>query len=84
MNNLKSMLSKSSAPADAAKSSKTTAGESFDHLSVDGFFEDVMKAACIRASENFADENSTAWKTDANTFRAGASFALKWFSEKIG
>jgi len=72
MNNLKSMLSKSSPSTDA-----------IDHLSIDDFFADVVKAANIKASENYPDTSSSDWKTDVNTFRAGASFALRWFSEKI-
>ena len=75
MNNLKSMLSKSSVAPQV--------DETFEHLSIDDFFADVMKAANMRASENYTDTGSTNWKTDVNTFRAGASFALKWFSDKI-
>ena len=72
MNNLKSMLSKSSPSIDA-----------MEQLSIDDFFADVMEAAHTRASENYADTNSIHWKTDVDTFRSGAGFALKWFSEKI-
>ena len=72
MNNLKSMLSKSSPSTDAT-----------EHLSIDDFFADVLKAANIKASENYPDASSGNWKTDVNTFRSGASFALQWFSDKI-
>ena len=72
MNNLKTMLSKSSTSTDA-----------MEHLSIDVFFDDVMKAANIKASENYPDSSSGNWKTDVNTFRSGASFALQWFSDKI-
>jgi len=72
MNNLKSMLSKSSPSTDT-----------IDHFSIDDFFADVVKAANIKASDNYPDTSSSNWKTDANTFRAGASFALQWFSDKI-
>ena len=72
MNNLKNMLSKSSPSTDA-----------MEQLSIDDFFADVMKAANTRASENYADTNSAHWKTDVNTFRSGAGFALEWFSDKI-
>ena len=71
MKNLKNMLSKSSKADEAVE------------LSIDDFFADVMKAANEKASENYTDTSSPNWKTDVNTFRAGASFALKWFSEKI-
>ena len=72
MKNLKNMLSKSSKADEAA-----------ELLSIDDFFADVMNAAKEKASENYTDTNSTNWKTDVNSFRSGASFALKWFSEKI-
>jgi len=83
MNNLKNMLSKSSHSADAINSAKSQSDDTFDDLSFDDFFADVMKAANSKASENYVDTNSIHWKTDVNTFRAGASFALQWFSEKI-
>ena len=79
MNNLKNMLSKSSPSAGAISQSDESSG----HLSIDDFFADVMKAANERASENYADTGSANWKTDANTFRSGASFALQWFSDKF-
>jgi len=77
MNNLKNMLSKSVNP------SNSQSDEAFEHLSIDDFFADVMKEANTQASENYPDTNSMNWKTDVNTFRLGASFALQWFSEKI-
>jgi len=80
MNNLKSMLSKSS-PSVNPPSAQSD--EAFEHLSVDDFFADVMKAANTKASENYPDTSSMNWKTDVNTFRLGAGFALQWFSEKI-
>jgi len=76
MNNLKNMLSKSSTSADAIT-------QSDEVLSIDEFFADVMNAAQAKAFENYPDTDSIHWKTDVNTFRAGASFALQWFSEKI-
>ena len=83
MNNLKNMLSKSSPSAGAVNPSNSRSDEDFDHLSVDDFFADVMKAANTKASENYPDASSDNWKTDVNTFRSGASFALQWFSNKI-
>jgi len=80
MNNLKSMLSKSSSSINPSKS---PSDEAFEDLSIDDFFADVMKSANERASENYPDTSSNNWKTDVNTFRSGASFALQWFSEKI-
>ena len=77
MNNLKSMLSKSPNP------SKSQSDETFEDLSIDDFFTDVIEAANTRASENYPDTSSMNWKTDVNTFRSGASFALQWFSDKI-
>jgi len=71
MNNLKSMLSKSSANAEASSNAPSQSDESFGHITIDDFFADVMKAASERAS-------------DINSFRSGAAFALSWFSEKIG
>ena len=79
MNNLKSMLSKSS-PSNPAGSQSD---EAFEDLSVDDFFADIIKEANTRASGNYPDTNSKHWKTDVNTFRSGASFALQWFSGKI-
>ena len=76
MNNLKNMLSKSSPSIDAINQSDETP-------SIDDFFADVMKTANTKASENYPDTSSTHWKTDVNSFRSGASFALQWFSEKI-
>ena len=83
MNNLKSMLSKSSPSTGTVNPSKSQSDETFAHLSIDDFFADVMKAKNTKASENYVDINSMNWKTDVNTFRSGASFALKWFSDKI-
>jgi len=83
MKNLKNMLSKSSPSAGAANSSNSKSNETSEKLSIDDFFADVMKAAAASASENYTDTNSTNWKTDVNSFRLGASFALKWFSEKM-
>jgi len=83
MNNLKNMLSKSSPSIGTTNPQNTQYDEAFKHLSIDDFFADVMKAANTKASENYADINSMNWKTDVNTFRSGASFALKWFSDKI-
>ena len=77
MNNLKNMLSKSVNP------SNSQSDKAFEDLSIDDFFADVMKAANNQASENYPDTNSMNWKTDVNTFRLGASFALQWFSDKI-
>ena len=77
MNNLKNMLSKSPNP------SNTQSDEAFEDLSIDDFFADVLKAANTRASENYPDTNSMNWKADVDTFRAGAGFALQWFSDKI-
>ena len=76
MNNLKNMLSKSTPSINHSD-------EAFEDLSIDDFFADVMKAANAKASENYSNTSSMNWKTDVNTFRAGASFALRWFSEKI-
>ena len=73
------MLSKSSPSTDATNPSD----EAFEYLSIDDFFADVMKAANVKASENYPDTSSIHWKTDVNTFRSGAGFALQWFSEKI-
>jgi len=81
MNNLKNMLSKSLPSADA---NNTTNTQSDEALSIDDFFADVMKAAYEKASENYSEPSSIHWKTDVNTFRSGAGFALKWFAEKIG
>jgi len=80
MNNLKNMLSKSS---PSINPSNSQSDETFDDLSIDDFFADVMKAANTRASENYPDTSSMNWNTDVNTFRSGASFALQWFSDKI-
>jgi len=80
MNNLKSMLSKSSTSVNPSNSQSD---EAFEDLSVDVFFADVIKAANTSASENYPDTSSIHWKTDVNTFRLGASFALQWFSDKI-
>ena len=77
MNNLKNMLSKSTNP------SNSQSDEAFEHLSIDDFFVDVMKAANEKASDNYPDTSSSNWKTDVNSFRSGASFALQWFSDKI-
>ena len=77
MNNLKNMLSKSPNP------SQSQSDEALEDLSIDDFFADVMKAASAKASENYHDTSSKNWKTDVNTFRLGASFALQWFSDKI-
>ena len=77
MNNLKNMLSKSVNPSNSQPD------ETFEDLSIDDFFADVMNAANNQASENYPDTNSIHWKTDVDTFRIGASFALQWFSEKI-
>jgi len=79
MNNLKNMLSKSSPSTDSISQSD----EAFENLSIDDFFADVVEAANTRASENYPDSSSMNWKTDVNTFRLGASFALHWFSEKM-
>ena len=80
MNNLRSMLTKSSSSADAVDPSQSHSDEAF---SIDDFFVDVMKAANARASENYPNTSSIHWKTEVNTFRLGASFALQWFAEKI-
>jgi len=80
MNNLKNMLSKSSPFTGDTNPSNSQSDEAF---SIDDFFADVMKAGNTRASENYPDTNSIHWKTDVNTFRSGASFALQWFSDKI-
>ena len=83
MNNLKSMLSKSSPSTGDVNSAKSPSDEAFERLSIEDFLADVMKEANTRASENYADVSSMNWKTDVNSFRSGASFALKWFSDKI-
>jgi len=83
MKNLKNMLSKSSPSAGVANTSNSKSDETSEKLTIDDFFADVMKAAATRASENYTDTSSTNWKTDVNSFRLGASFALKWFSEKM-
>ena len=83
MNNLKNMLSKSSSSIHADNPSKSSSDEAFEHLSIDDFFADVMKEANTRASENYPDASSINWKTDVQTFRSGAGFALQWFSDKI-
>ena len=83
MNNLKNMLSKSSPSTDDVNLSNSQSEEAFEQLSIDDFFADVMEAAAENASENYTDTSSTNWETDVNSFRSGASFALKWFSEKI-
>jgi len=83
MNNLKNMLSKSSPSTDDVNSMNSQSDEALEQLSIDDFFDDVMNEAYARASENYTDTSSSGWKTDVNTFRSGASFALKWFSEKM-
>ena len=81
MKNLKNMLSKSSS-ADT-NDTNPQPDEVLEQLSIDDFFTDVMKVASARASENYTDTSSTNWKTDVDSFRLGASFALKWFSDKL-
>jgi len=83
MNNLKNMLSKSSPSTDDVNLSNTQSDEEFEELSIDDFFADVMAAAAEKASENYSDTSSTNWETDVNSFRLGASFALKWFADKM-
>ena len=83
MNNLKNMLSKSVDLMENDTISNSQPDDTLDNLSIDEFFSDVMIAAAEKASENYSQANPINYEIDMDTFRSGASFALKWFSEKI-